>query len=1164
MADTDPGAVQALLHSCRQSGNQILGSRGEGCECGGAGGKPDGGAPFPHPSTLTQRSSRQAALCEALIIAGIRKVEAMEEGGPGNEKRQLLTLLELPSIFVPEAWSFTFFEGISRHQDTGFRGRDVVELGCGNGWVTLAMAARYCPRKASDTLPDDVFHHADGFPPSLASLLPPFTFPQVYGLDINPRAIKVAWINLYLNGLSPEGNPVVDAEGMTMLDRVEFHESDLLAHCRDHHISLDRVVGCIPQVLSPDPEAMLNIVSETMTDEFLHSLSNYCGAQGFVEDQFGLGLIARAVEEAIQVVRPSGCVILNMGGRPGMAVCERLFLRRGFNIRKLWQTRVNQAADTDILALVEIERSSRHRFEFYMGPVSEEPVSAKTAYAFARAGGSIGHGLTVFECRLRHPTHVKQIFQFLKQDGYGETRGALDLAFHNDGVADEKTAFLAHLASTLPSSLPSSSLHFRSQFAAYLRLYFRVPYTAQNLVVLPSRGAALENIVRLYAPRLALVDATLARLLPRHLLQDDIAFSPKGKNVVSASSVRGHEEQHGMTLLEAPRSADLLLQLTRALRPQVMVLQLADFEMRSTIAFEQLLQVSKEVGARIFVDISDHLELSSLPSTNGVLQYLAEHPLPPHAAIICGLVKNQVYSDLEVCLLISENASLLRGTANMTELTFSVTPAMSQLYYGTLLHELLSFQLRERHQLNQRTIREEDDFTSSQFVAITRCAAEACQFPSVSSAEGPSPLLGAEEADHQWVRMDEAECHLAAPRAATRLVFEGFARQHVSEAEMDPRPEILQLLSERLGLIPGNAKEVVLGQDSGPLFYRLMAACHQEGATALLPSGFPGSWLATAALCQVSWQVIATLEESGYKLLPGQLETALVAVPRAWVVLTAPIVNPTGAVYTSEELVALLGVCRRHGARVIIDTSYMGLQWDDFNSCCDLEGAVASMLPKAMYAVAILGSVSKLFSAGGLRLGFAVLRDNVFIDALKERESSSLCKPHGTLRYAAKRMMALQDQYSDSMQSELRSQLQELKRRADLLCQTLSESGWAPLRPAGGLFLVARPVAFEGKAFRCAKHSDVNGRAAMDLDQLRDTANGKDNIEQATYTLDSKNIRDVMRKAVGLIMNCSDWTGIPNHCRFVFSGTEDAFTQGLRRIRQFHAMVLRQTGQEET
>ena len=63
-----------------------------------------------------------------------------------------------------------------------------------------------------------------------------------------------------------------------------------------------------------------------------------------MEDQFGLGLIAKAVEEGISVIKPSGMMIFNIGGRPGQAVCERLFERRGFHISKLWQTRVNQAS----------------------------------------------------------------------------------------------------------------------------------------------------------------------------------------------------------------------------------------------------------------------------------------------------------------------------------------------------------------------------------------------------------------------------------------------------------------------------------------------------------------------------------------------------------------------------------------------------------------------------------------------------------------------------------------------------------------------------------------------------------------------------------------------------------------------------------------------------
>lgn len=70
--------------------------------------------------------------------------------------------------------------------------------------------------------------------------------------------------------------------------------------------------------------------------------------QGFVEDQFGLGLIARAVEEGISVIKPMGIMIFNMGGRPGQGVCRRLFERRGFRVTKLWQTKILQASYTTV------------------------------------------------------------------------------------------------------------------------------------------------------------------------------------------------------------------------------------------------------------------------------------------------------------------------------------------------------------------------------------------------------------------------------------------------------------------------------------------------------------------------------------------------------------------------------------------------------------------------------------------------------------------------------------------------------------------------------------------------------------------------------------------------------------------------------------------------
>ncbi|EHA8588189.1 hypothetical protein COCNU_scaffold004319G000020 [Cocos nucifera] len=382
----------------------------------------------------------------------------------GHQKRKKLTMMEIPSIFIPEDWSFTFYEGINRHPASIFEDKTVAELGCGNGWISIAIAEKWSPLK-------------------------------VYGLDINPRAVKVARINLFLNALDENGLPIYDEEGKTLLDRVEFHESDLLAYCRDNKIELDRIVGCIPQILNPNPQAMSKMITENSSEEFLYSLSNYCALQGFVEDQFGLGLIARAVEEGIAVIKPMGIMIFNIGGRPGQG-----------------------AADTDISAL------------------------------------------------------VKTIFDFLK-NGFQEVSSSLDLSFDDESVADEKIPFLSYLASVLKenSFLPHE------------------PPAGSNVTVFPSRAVAIENALRLFSPQLAVVDEHLTRHLPKQWLT----------SLAIERSVDNGSVEDTLTVIEAPRQSDLMIELIKKLKPQR---ECADTKSAEMIGFanQSFLPTPSAVKASIF------------------------------------------------------------------------------------------------------------------------------------------------------------------------------------------------------------------------------------------------------------------------------------------------------------------------------------------------------------------------------------------------------------------------------------------------------------------------------------------------------------------------------------------------------------------------------------
>nr|Q9SWR3.1 RecName: Full=Methionine S-methyltransferase; AltName: Full=AdoMet:Met S-methyltransferase [Wollastonia biflora]AAD49573.1 methionine S-methyltransferase [Wollastonia biflora] len=1005
--------------------------------------------------------------------------------GTGYQNRKKFTMMVIPSIFMPEDWSFTFYEGINRHPDSIFKDKTVAELGCGNGWISIAIAEKWLPLK-------------------------------VYGLDINPRAVKISWINLYLNAFDEDGQPVYDSESKTLLDRVEFYESDLLSYCRDNHIELERIVGCIPQILNPNPDAMSKLVTENASEEFLHSLSNYCALQGFVEDQFGLGLIARAVEEGIDVIKPMGIMIFNMGGRPGQGVCKRLFERRGLSVNKLWQTKILQASDTDISALVEIEKNNPHRFEFFMGLVGDRPICARTAWAFGKACGRISHALSVYSCQLRHPNEVKKIFEFLK-NGFHDISNSLDLSFEDDSVADEKIPFLAYLAGVLkdgsrfPYEPPTGNKRFRDLIASFMKTYHHVPLSTDNVAIFPSRATAIENSLRLFTPRLAIVEEHLTCNLPRQWLTSlEIEQTRDSKTPID-----------GITVIEAPRQSDLMIELIKKLKPQVVVTGIAQFEAVTSSAFEHLLRVTREIGSRLFIDISDQFELSSLPSSIGVLKYLARTPLPSHAAIICGLLRNRVYTDLEVAFVISEEQTIFDALTRTVELLQGNTALISQYYYGCLFHELLSFQIPDRRQTAER---EAENVEASDIDMIGFSS-------SAISVLSQSELSVRVTEKSSLLHMDVDQIFLPTPTPVKAAIFESFARQNVTETECDVTPILRQFILNTWNFSVEHSAEFIYADFPLALFNKLVLCCIEEGGSLCMPAGSNGNYAAAAKFLNANIMSIPTEAEVGFKLTAKQLSSVLETVHKPWVYISGPTINPTGLLYSNEEMKSLLTVCARYGARTIIDTSFSGIKfnsqdWDGWN----LDASLAGLTGNPSFSVCLLGGLFFKIPTGGLSYGFLVLKSGFLADSFRS-SFSGLNKPHNTVRYTAKKLLELGEQ-KGNLTGAAQGQEKLLATRLKRLKETLENCGWEVIEARGGVSVIAKPSAYLGKNIKLEKDGST-----------------------WVTKLDGTNIREAMLRATGLCINGPSWTGIPDYCRFTFALEDGDFDRALDCIVKFNQLV---------
>lgn len=969
-----------------------------------------------------------------------------------------LILLQFPSTFTPEDWSYTFFEGLSRYEFSEFANKKLVELGCGNGWITIGLAKRYQTR-------------------------------HIVGLDINPRAIIASRLNLHINAINAQGELMLDDEGQSLLDKVAFYESDLLGHFIGQHAVFDAIVGCIPQVLSPSDDMFDQLISKSQSDDFLYSLSNYCGKQGYIEDQFGLGLIARAIEEAIDLLKPNGKIIFNLGGRPGAQVLERLAQRRGLTVQKIWQRRVVQAEDTDIDALVEIESKSLHRFEFFLGLNSDEAISAKTAQAYLQQGGKISHALSVYEFTIPQQREIASIFQLLKDDNFKSALNGLDLAYANKEQAAEKVNFLSSLSRILQESafFPYSDTAgeglFRTRLAHFFHSYFHTGFSKDQFIVTPGRLSIVNNLLHIYQPGVVLADREFAKLaeIDRHLT--------------------------GCNIIETPNSSYELCSLIESIKPALVITSLHPQQAAQLDPFKLILAACEKVQARLIIDISNHVELSSNPGKIGVLSYAAEFGLPAYCGIICGLTNNQVYQDLELAIFISQDSEILHNLCASAEFTYSRAPLLTQLYYSELIFELLKFQMT-----NMRTAPPggaSKALASSGFIQPPAHVLESFAHPSIKGNTLPITP--------DTVRLDYGENELASSRHVKSGIFESFVRQHLAGAEIDPGVEIKTLVQRRFG-INAQGAHIFFGNGVAPLFAAIVKVCKAHGGTLCFPEGAYGYFYAAARFYNVPVKLIQTEHQHAFKVTPAAISTAIQGVPQPFLFLNFPLVNPTGALYSVAEADALLAVLAQSQTHLIIDTVFSGLEFDDVRAY-ELDRFIQAGLKYTL-----IGGISKEFSAGGLRFGYALTQDPLLLEAISH---SPIDQPHSTLRYTVKKLVQLLITQEASLLGDLNTQQSQLQARYVRLNTVLQALGWRVLPPDGGLFLVASPERYLGK------NLVVGGR---------------------TYCLSGSNINEALYYSVGLLINNAVWTGIPGYCRFVLSVEEPTFAAGLQKLRAFDGL----------
>jgi aspartate aminotransferase len=190
------------------------------------------------------------------------------------------------------------------------------------------------------------------------------------------------------------------------------------------------------------------------------------------------------------------------------------------------------------------------------------------------------------------------------------------------------------------------------------------------------------------------------------------------------------------------------------------------------------------------------------------------------------------------------------------------------------------------------------------------------------------------------------------------------------------------------------AKQILVSCGGKQSFFNLALAVINPGDEVIIPAPYWVSYPDIVLIAEGKPVIVQAGIEQGFKMTPAQLEAAI--TPKTKMVVINSPSNPSGAVYTLEDLQALGAVLRKH-PQVLISTDdmYEHVALTDakfvniLNACPDL-------YPRTM----VLNGVSKAYAMTGWRIGYAGGPENI-ITAMENVQSQSTSNPTSISQVAA-------------------------------------------------------------------------------------------------------------------------------------------------------------------
>ena len=232
--------------------------------------------------------------------------------------------------------------------------------------------------------------------------------------------------------------------------------------------------------------------------------------------------------------------------------------------------------------------------------------------------------------------------------------------------------------------------------------------------------------------------------------------------------------------------------------------------------------------------------------------------------------------------------------------------------------------------------------------------------------------------------------------------------------------------------------------------YNLLYVICDEGDEVLVPAPYWVSYPEMVKLAGADPVILDTDSASSYKVTPGQVRSAVTPRTRALMLNTPS--NPTGMVYTREELEAIAEVVVESGIYVITDELYEKILYDGHR-----HESIAALHPRMKEQALVVNGLSKAYAMTGWRLGYAAGPAAV-MDLVVKFQGQTVMHPSAITQHAAVTALTGPEDFLPPM-------IKAFDRRRNYIIERLENmEGVACARPGGAFYVFPDMSAYTGRS----------------------------------------------------------------------------------------------------